>query len=222
MRIVRSASVLTLMLCMASAAWAQQAPAAPAGGGQRGGGAPGAAPGAGQRGGGGGPAMALTTTAWPDGAPIPAKYTQAGEQVSPALNWANAPANTVSFVLHMHDPDVAINRTPDTQVHWLMWNIPGTAKGLAEGVPQGAQLPDGSRQISATGPVYRGPGAPATGPVHHYTIEVYALDAMIDVQPSTNAQPATAAVETRASVFKAMSGHILGKAVYVGLFRRPQ
>jgi Raf kinase inhibitor-like YbhB/YbcL family protein len=170
--------------------------------------------------------MTLTTTAWPDGGPIPAKYTQAGEQVSPALSWTNAPAGTVSFVVHMHDPDVSINRTSDTQVHWLAWRIPGTAKGLPEGVPQGAEQPDGMRQISATGPVYRGPGAPATGPQHHYTIEVYALDTMLDVQPSgpaTDAKPqGVVAVETRANVFKAMSGHILGKAVYVGLFRRPQ
>jgi Raf kinase inhibitor-like YbhB/YbcL family protein len=170
--------------------------------------------------------MTLTTTAWPDGDPIPAKYTQAGEQVSPALTWTNVPAGTVSFVVHMHDPDVSVQRTTDTQVHWLAWRIPASAKGLPEGVPQGAELPDGMRQISATGPVYRGPGAPANGPPHHYTIEVYALDTMLDVQP---AGPATAdktpqivAVETRTNVFKAMSGHILGKAVYVGLFRRPQ
>ena len=178
-----------------------------------------AAPG-GQR--GGGPAMALTTTAWPDGAPIPVKYTQAGEQVSPELKWSNAPAGTQSFVLHMHDPDVAQNRGTEDQVHWLVWNIPGTATGLPENVPMGASLPDGSQQISATGPQYRGPGAPATGPQHHYTIEVYALDAKLDAQRSTNAQPGPAAVETRTNVMKAMQGHVLGKAVYVGLFRRPQ
>jgi Raf kinase inhibitor-like YbhB/YbcL family protein len=172
--------------------------------------------------GGGGPAMTLTTTAWADGTQIPAKYTQAGDQTSPELKWANAPAATQSFVLHMHDPDAALNRGTDDQVHWLVWNIPGTSTGLPEGVKAGGELPDGSRQISATGPSYRGPGAPATGPMHHYTIEVYALDTKIDVPASTNAQPATAAVETRANVMKAMQGHVLGKAVYVGLFRRPQ
>jgi Raf kinase inhibitor-like YbhB/YbcL family protein len=170
--------------------------------------------------------MTLTTSAWPDGGPIPARFTQAGAQVSPELTWANAPAGTMSFVVHMHDPDVSINKTADTQVHWLVWRIAGSMKGLPEGVPQGGELPDGMRQTSATGPVYRGPGAPATGPQHHYTIEVYALDTMIDVPPAGPASAekslAVVAVETRASVFKAMSGHILGKAVYVGLFRRPQ
>ena len=77
-------------------------------------------------------------------------------------------------------------------------------------------LPDGSRQTSASGPVYRGPGAPATGPMHHYTFEIYALDTKLDVQGTADA------FETRAAVMKAMQGHILGKAVYVGLFRRPQ
>ena len=85
----------------------------------------------------------------------------------------------------------------------------------------GAELPDGTRQISASGPGYRGPGAPATGPLHHYTFEVYALDSKIDVTPSTGATPVAAAVDTRAAVMKAMQGHIIGKAVYVGLFRRP-
>ena len=217
-RSARSAIVMTMVSTALAALAGQQpaagaAPSAPQGGGQ-GGGQRGAGPAA-------GPAMTLTTTGWPDGGQIPAKYTQAGDQVSPALTWANAPAATVSFVVHMHDPDAALNRGTDTQVHWLVWNIPGGVKGLPEGVMHGSQLPDGSRQISATGPQYRGPGAPATGPMHHYTIEVYALDSMLDVQPSTAAQPATAAVDTRASVFKAMAGHVIGKAVYVGLFHRP-
>jgi Raf kinase inhibitor-like YbhB/YbcL family protein len=168
---------------------------------------------------GGAPAalpLTMTTTAWPDGTDIPAKYTQAGDQISPELKWANTPAGTASFVLLMHDPEASLNGTTDDQLHWLVWNIPGTATGLPEHVPQGAQLPDGSRQISASGPVYRGPGAPATGPRHHYTLELFALDTTLDVQPAATWQ------ETRANVVKAMQGHIHGKAVYVGLFRRPQ
>jgi Raf kinase inhibitor-like YbhB/YbcL family protein len=163
------------------------------------------------------PAMTLTTPAFADGAPIPVKYTQAAEQLSPVLNWGNVPPGTRSFVLHMRDPDVARNKTTEDQVHWLVWNIPGTATGLPEGVPKGEQLPDGSRQISASGPVYRGPGAPASGPQHHYTFEVYALDTTLD-----GVTAGADAWETRKKVWAAMDGHILGKAVYVGLFRRPQ
>ena len=162
------------------------------------------------------PPLTLTTTAWPDGAQIPAKYTQAGDQVSPALSWTNVPAGTQSFVVHFRDPDVARMRTTEDQVHWLVWGIPGTAKGMPEGVPKGEKLADGSQQISASGAQYRGPGAPATGPFHHYTLEVFALDIPLNVAPGADAW------ETRTKVYQAMSGHILGKAVYVGLFRRPQ
>src|SRR6478735_7430919 len=162
------------------------------------------------------PAMVLTIPGWPDGDPIPAKFTQAGEQISPEVKWTNVPKGTVTFLLHMHDPDVARNKTTDDQAHWVVWNIPGTATGLPENLPKGADLPDGSHQISASGPVYRGPGAPASGPPHHYTFEIYALDTKIDVPASTDA------FETRVNVMKAAQGHILGKAVYVGLFRRPQ
>ena len=98
----------------------------------------------------------------------------------------------------------------------MVWNIPGYRDGSSGERPKGADLPDGSHQISASGPVYRGPGAPASGPPHHYTFEIYALDTKIDVPASTDA------FETRVNVMKAAQGHILGKAVYVGLFRRPQ
>jgi Raf kinase inhibitor-like YbhB/YbcL family protein len=166
--------------------------------------------------------MVLTIAAWPDGQQIPAKYTQAGEQVSPPLAWTNVPAGTQSFVVNMLDPDVSVQRGPDTQPHWIVWNIPATATGLPEGVKAGAELPDGTRQISASGPNYRGPGAAANGPLHHYTFEVYALDTKLDVQASTATPAVNAALETRAAVMKALTGHVLGKAVYVGLFKRPQ
>ena len=168
------------------------------------------------------PAMTLTIPAFPDGAQIPVKFSQAaegaapGEGTSPAMSWANPPAGTQSFVLNMHDMDVVRNKTTDDQAHWVVWNIPAAASGLPEGVRKGSQLADGSYQVSATGPVYRGPGAAATGPRHHYMFEVYALDIKLDVQPTADA------FETRTNVLKAMQGHILGKAVYGGLFRRPQ
>src|SRR6188768_4309960 len=168
------------------------------------------------------PAMTLSIPGFPDGGQIPVKFSQAapgvapGEGTSPAMTWANVPAGTQSLMLHMHDIDVARNKTLDDQAHWVVWNIPGTATGLPEGVPKGETLADGSRQISASGPVYRGPGAPATGPLHHYVFEIIALDTKLDVMGTADA------IETRAAVMKALEGHVLGKATYVGLFRRPQ
>jgi Raf kinase inhibitor-like YbhB/YbcL family protein len=160
--------------------------------------------------------MTLTSTGFQEGQQIPLKFTQAAEQVSPALAWTNTPPGTQSFVLHMHDMEVARNRTTDDQVHWLVWNIPGTSTGLAENQPKGETLPDGSKQISATGAVYRGPGAPATGPLHHYVFEIYALDVKLETPAAADA------FLTRTEVMKAMQGHVLGKAVLLGLFKRPQ
>lgn len=169
-----------------------------------------------------GPAMTLTVAGFADGGLIPVKFTQAapgaapGEGTSPAISWANPPAGTRSFVLNMRDLDVARNKTTEDQAHWVVWNIPASTTGLPEGVPRGSNRPDGSYQISVTGPVYRGPGAPASGPPHHYMFEIYALDNTLDVRPTEDA------FETRANVMKAMQGHVLAKAVYGGLFKRPQ
>jgi Raf kinase inhibitor-like YbhB/YbcL family protein len=206
MRIRHWVSVFAMMFAIGIAAFAQTS-------GQPGGGAPQA---------GGAPPvppplqMIMTTTAFADGAEIPAMYTQAGNQTSPAITWTNVPAGTVTLLLHMHDLDVSHNHMVDDQVHWLVWNIPGSATGLPEGVPKGSQLDNGAYQLSVSGAVYRGPGAPASGPRHHYTFELLALDTKLDVQPGTDA------FETRTLIMKAIQGHILGKAVYMGLFHKPQ
>jgi Raf kinase inhibitor-like YbhB/YbcL family protein len=166
--------------------------------------------------------MTMTVAGFPDGGDIPVKYSQAapgvptGEGTSPEIKWANVPPGTQTFMLNMHDMDASRNKTTEDQAHWVVWNIPGTATGLPEGVPKGLQRPDGSYQQSATGNMYRGPGAGANGPKHHYVFELYALDTKLDVKPGADA------FESRTSVMKAMQGHIIGKAVYSGLFRRPQ
>jgi Raf kinase inhibitor-like YbhB/YbcL family protein len=168
------------------------------------------------------PAMTLTVAGFPDGGDVPVKFSQAapgvatGEGLSPAISWSNVPAGTQSFFLNMRDMDVARNKTTDDQAHWVVWNIPATANGLPEGVPKGPKLANGAYQFSATGQMYRGPGAGANGPKHHYIFELYALDTVIDVPPAADA------FESRANVMKAIQGHILGKAMYGGLFKRPQ
>src|SRR5436305_13613161 len=126
--------------------------------------------------------MTLAIPGVPEGGQIPVKVRPAapgvapGEGTSPAMTWANAPAGTQSFFLHMHDLDLARNKTTDDQAHWVLWNIPATATGMPEGVPKGSQLPDGSFQTSATGPLYRGPGAAANRPPHPYVFERYPQD----------------------------------------------
>ena len=205
---------VALMIVFTAVVNAQNPPT----GGQRGAQPPATPGGRGGRGGGRGvQVMTLSTTAWPDAGQIPAKHAQGGGEVSPPLTWSNVPDASVCFVLIVHDPDAATGNGTDDILHWMLWNIPGEARSLPEGVPQGSQLPDGTRQISVTGPYYRGPGAPASGNAHHYMFELFALDTMLDV-PAVGASPQ----QTRAAIVFAMAGHVRGKAVYVGLYRRPQ
>ena len=211
---MRALQHLALMIVFAAVVNAQNPPSD----GQRGAQPPATPGGRGGRGGGRGvQVMTLSTTAWADAGQIPAKHAQGGGEVSPPLTWSNVPDSTVCFVLIVHDPDAATGNGTDDTLHWMLWNIPGEARSLPEGVPQGSQLPDGTRQISVTGPYYRGPGAPSTGNAHHYTFELFALDTPLDV-PAVGASPS----QTRAAVLAAMAGHVRGKAVYVGLYKRPQ
>ena len=159
------------------------------------------------------PGLALTTTAFPDGGEVPAKYTQSDPNpVSPKLEWTNVPQGTVTFALILHDPDVAIQKKTGDVLHWMIFNIPGTATSLPEGMPATASMPDGAIQAkNLRGAVgFMGPGAGAAGPDHHYTFELFALDTKLDLGPDAS----------RADVLAAMEGHILGKGVLVGRFHR--
>jgi len=159
------------------------------------------------------PGLTLTSPAFEDGSVIPAKFTQSvTDFVSPTLKWTNVPPNTVSFVLIAHDPDVALEKKIGDVLHWMAFNIPGTASGLPEAVPANAMMADGTVQAkNRRGAVgYLGPGAPAVGPYHHYTFELFALDTKLSL----------GADATRADVIAAMDGHILGKGVLVGRFHK--
>jgi Raf kinase inhibitor-like YbhB/YbcL family protein len=208
---------LGLTAILASDALAQNPPITPPGqpAAQRGGGGQ-------NRGRGGIRIMTLTSSAFNDGGVIPAKHAQPGRDVSPALSWSGAPDSVASYVLLVHDADAAGGDGTDDVMHWLVWGIPGTATSLPEGVRQGSTVPGlfapsnaALRQISVSGPYYRGPAAPATGPAHHYVFELYALDANVNVQPVIQN-----AGLTRRLVMEAIENHVRGKGVLVGLYRR--
>lgn len=223
MRIVRMTLALMLVFTAVSLVPAQtpptttrpqatpQATPAPTPGAQQ--------PGRGGRGGGRGGTVIMTLTApWAPGAEIPLKHTQVGGEVSPALSWDNPPDSVVSFALIVHDVSAAVAPGTDDVLHWMVWNIPAASRGLPEGVPRGSQLPDGTRQISVTGPNYRGPGALASGPPHLYVFELFALDSLIEV-PALGATGASVP-QIRAAVMTAMATHVRGKAVTAGVFKR--
>ncbi|HEU4990557.1 MAG TPA: kinase inhibitor [Gemmatimonadaceae bacterium] len=124
----------------------------------------------------------LTSSDIQDGKTIPMKHvfkgmSCTGENVSPALSWSGAPAGTKSFAVTCHDPDAP---TGSGWWHWVVYNIPASATGLAQGAgdASGQHLPKGAAQgktdFGTAG--YGGPCPPPGHGVHHYHFKVHALD----------------------------------------------
>ena len=147
---------------------------------------------------------------------VPIDHTADGKNVSPALSWSGAPANTKQFALIYDDPDVSFGNPPQSFVHWVVYKIPGTAKGLPAELPMDAVLTapseiagtiQGLSGFKRTG--YRGP-APPPGKPHHYTWTVYALDAELPLEQGLN----------RNQLLEAMKGHIIGQGSLVAIYER--
>jgi len=166
--------------------------------------------------------LSVTSPAWPDGGEVPMTNAGRGGNKSPAFefHWsmgpapAAAPDDLQSYAVIFHDVENSTNKTTTDTLHWTAFNIPGTAKGLPEGLGPG-DLPDGTRNgpgiMAGRGtPGYFGPGA-GPGPFHHYVFEFYALDSKLDLPANT----------TREALLKAMDGHVIGKAAWVGRFHAP-
>ena len=148
----------------------------------------------------------ITSTAFTNESDIPERYTCKSENVSPALAWGKPPAGTQSFALIMDDPDAP----GGTWVHWVLFNIPASARGLPEAFPSDAVLPDGSMSGDSSfgGPGYVGP-CPPSG-THRYFFKLYALDETLAISAGAN----------KGELEKAMVGHILAEGELMGTFSK--
>ncbi|TFG88178.1 MAG: YbhB/YbcL family Raf kinase inhibitor-like protein [Gemmatimonadales bacterium] len=151
-------------------------------------------------------AMVITSPSFEPGELIPSVYTCDGKDLSPPLQWADAPPETKSFALFSDDPDAPVG----TWVHWVVWNIPASVNSLEEDRPKKESLPGGIRQgttdFRRIG--YGGP-CPPSG-THRYYFRLYALDILLDLPATT----------TKARLEEAMKGHVLAKAELMGKYRR--
>jgi Raf kinase inhibitor-like YbhB/YbcL family protein len=154
----------------------------------------------------------IMSAAFSDGSKIPTQFSCADPNAtSPALNWSNPPAGAMSFAMIMHDPEGAPMKSSTDVTHWILWNLQASSTSLMANVK-----PDSSPEGIAQGKNVRGvngyqPPCPPPGATpHHYTFELYALDTKLDLPAGS----------TRADLLKAMDGHVIGKAAYIGLFGR--
>jgi Raf kinase inhibitor-like YbhB/YbcL family protein len=99
-----------------------------------------------------------------------------GNNISPELMWANAPAGTKSFALTVYDPDAP---TGSGWWHWVVYNLPATSSKLASGAgtSDGKLLPAGSLQgrTDFGVPGFGGACPPVGDKPHRYIFTLYAL-----------------------------------------------
>ncbi len=145
--------------------------------------------------------IALASPAFAAGGAIPSRYSAYGANRSPPLRWTPV-RGAKSYVLIMDDPDA---HTPAPFVHWLDWNIPASAAALAENTPIGVAGANGTGKRGYFGP------HPPSG-LHHYHLRLFALDAVLGL----------AAGADRASLERAMSGHVLAEGKLIGTYAAPR
>jgi hypothetical protein len=150
-------------------------------------------------------AMLLEIEGFPPGGTIPAEFTCAGANHSPAVRWSGAPPGTKSFALILDDPDAP----GGTWNHWLLWNIPGTASSLKQGEEPRKPVRSGTNDFGKPG--YGGPCPPKGHGPHRYFFRLFALDAA-EVDAPAGAR--------RALLDCALAPHILARAEYMGRFER--
>ena len=161
--------------------------------------------------------ITVTSPTLKDGQAVPVQHTPDGRNESPALAWSGAPPATREFIVICEDPDAG---NPPPFVHWVIYKIPGTAKGLPEALPVNTVTPmpaglEGAVQglNGFRRPVYRGP-APPPGNPHPYHFVVYALDTTLPAP-----KPGFPAL-TRAELHEAMKGHVIGQGELVANYGR--
>jgi len=146
--------------------------------------------------------FALTSGAFAEGGSIPRMYACDGQDTSPPLEWAGAPAGAATLALVMTDPDA------NGFVHWVFFNVAASGSG---GIPAGfSASPDGPAQgRNSFGKVSYGGPCPPSG-THHYRFRLLALDAELALTGAPSASQVLAAAE----------GHILADAKLTGTYRK--
>lgn len=153
-----------------------------------------------------GPVLEVKSPAFGHAKSMSDKYTCDGADVSPPLEWKNAPPGTKAFAVICETPDAPTGNW----VHWVIYDIPADAAKLDEAVAKKEQLENGARQgkndydqIGYSGPCY-----PAGQ--HRFFFRVYALDGPTKLKAGA----------TKDQLLQVMQGHILAEGALMSVYAR--
>ena len=153
----------------------------------------------------------LTTTSFKDGDTLPFEQIYKGHgcdggNTSPDLKWENAPEDTKSFAIIMHDPDAPVK---NGWYHWIVLNIPKETTSLEKGQKIKSPMFETMTSFNETG--YGGACPPIGHGVHHYNFKVYALDCVFD--NSIKSKPPV-------EIEKEVESHSLASAKITAIYQR--
>ncbi len=152
-------------------------------------------------------AFVIKSSAFANNAPMPAKYTCDGANLSPPLEWSNIPKGTKSFVLVCLDPDAPSG----TFTHWIVYNIPPTMTKLGENLAKTGESKSGIRQgKNDFGKIGFGGPCPPVGKPHRYQFQLSALKTKLTLKAGASLSQLEAAIgENR-----------LGEAEIIGTYQK--
>lgn len=142
--------------------------------------------------------MVIKSIACNNGGPIAPRYLA---NISPPLDISAVPTGTQSLALILHDPDAVSG----DYIHWALWDIPPTTTTILENT-----IPETATQglTTASTPDYVPPRPPRGSGRHHYTFELFALDAPLDLLPSTPPPTVLTTLRKRAIATTSLTGVI--------------
>jgi Raf kinase inhibitor-like YbhB/YbcL family protein len=146
--------------------------------------------------------MTVTSPAFKNREPIPQKYTQDGENISPPLRWSSGPSGTSQYVLIVEDPDAGRKKPA---VHWLVYHIPAGTTELPENAAAAGGLTQGKNFTGQVG--YVGPKV-SKGNSHRYYFQIFAVDPTFTIPPGV----------TREELEKAALHGALAKGSMIGTY----
>lgn len=154
--------------------------------------------------------IALTSVAFADHAPMPARYTADGEGLSPPLQWTGLPVGTASLLLIVEDAD---SPTPNPLVHAIVVGLDAQGGALAEaGIP--SQDNDGIGlhvgRNSALQAAWLPPDPPPGHGTHRYAFQLFALGNV----PEFSETPG------RDEIFEALREHAIASGLLIGTCER--